>query len=382
MVERDRGHRRRRRGARRELKDAGADPDPFGAHRDRGEEHGRVRAPRLGDPDRVEAGALGLGREPGDVVRAPLPVPEVDPDPHPRRLARRARSEVVTRSGSTIANSRSPTRARTRVPSSRASSDSTSASRCNIAVRSSRPHGTRIVTSIGNRGRERSTSSIRSSSPSPVRALIATAWTSKRVEARALVFGDPVDLVERDHLGDVRGSDLREDDADGVDLAHELGRRRVGHVKDQRRPRDLLERGAERLDEVVRQLAHEPDRVRDRRGAAARQAEAPDRRVERREELVRHDDVGVRQRVHERRLAGVRVAGDRDLRDAGALAARALRRRAGARGPSGPCAAWLIRRRMCWRSVSSFVSPPPIRAPMPPPERLIASPHPRSRGRR
>ena len=39
-----------------------------------------------------------------------------------------------------------------------------------------------------------------------------------------------------------------------------------------------------------------------------------------------------------------------------------------------------MRRRMCWRSTSSLVSPGP-RVPMPPPRRDMASPHPRRRGK-
>ncbi len=90
-------------------------------------------------------------------------------------------------------------------------------------------------------------------------------------------------------------------------------------MKDQRRSRDLLERRAERLDELVRQLAHEPHRVRERRGAAAREPDPPHRGVQGREELIGDQHVRTRERVHERRLPGVGVAGDRDLGDAGAL---------------------------------------------------------------
>ena len=52
------------------------------------------------------------------------------------------------------------------------------------------------------------------------------------------------------------------------------------------------------------------------------------RGIERREQLVGHEDVGPGERVHQRGLAGVRVAGDRDLRDARALAALPLHARA------------------------------------------------------
>src|SRR5205085_2485952 len=67
----------------------------------------------------------------------------------------------------------------------------------------------------------------------------------------------------------------------------------------------------------------EPDRIDDERALAARQIEAAYRRVERREELVLDENAGVRERVHQRRLAGIGVADERDrhVRDAGALAA-------------------------------------------------------------
>src|SRR5207302_384402 len=49
---------------------------------------------------------------------------------------------------------------------------------------------------------------------------------------------------------------------------------------------------------------------------AGRQLEAPDRGVERREEPVLGEDSGMRQRVEQGRLAGVRVADERDPHEA------------------------------------------------------------------
>ena len=81
----------------------------------------------------------------------------------------------------------------------------------------------------------------------------------------------------------------------------------------------LLERRREALDELLRQPADEADRVGDE-VAAALVLEAARRRVERLEEPVSHRDLGVRERVQERRLADVRVAGERDGRRLGAPA--------------------------------------------------------------
>ena len=93
--------------------------------------------------------------------------------------------------------------------------------------------------------------------------------------------------------------------------------------------RGLLERAGERVDELVRQLADEADRVGEHVVAVV-VAVAPRGRVERLEQAVAHRDLGVGERVEERRLAGVGVAGERDERHAGAEAPGALRA-AGAR---------------------------------------------------
>ena len=52
---------------------------------------------------------------------------------------------------------------------------------------------------------------------------------------------------------------------------------------------------------------------------AAAERQAPNRRIERREQLILGDEIGARQRVEQRRLAGVRVADERDRRDVGPL---------------------------------------------------------------
>ena len=84
-------------------------------------------------------------------------------------------------------------------------------------------------------------------------------------------------------------------------------RPRGGRVGEQR----LLERGREPLDELVRQAADEADRV-GHEVAAPVVLERARGRVERLEQPVVHRDVRVGERVQERRLARVRVAGERD----------------------------------------------------------------------
>ena len=117
-------------------------------------------------------------------------------------------------------------------------------------------------------------------------------------------------------------ADLVEDRVDGGDLLDEplLGGGRVDDVEHEIGDERLLERRGEALDELVRQAPDEADGVGDE-VAAALVLEAARRRVERLEQPVADGDAGVGERVEERRLAGVRVAGERDRRR---LAAAAL----------------------------------------------------------
>ena len=81
----------------------------------------------------------------------------------------------------------------------------------------------------------------------------------------------------------------------------------------------LLERGGERVDELVGQLADEADGVGHEVGAAV-QLQRARGRVERVEEAVADADVGARHGVEQRRLARVGVAGQRDVGQVRALA--------------------------------------------------------------
>ena len=103
--------------------------------------------------------------------------------------------------------------------------------------------------------------------------------------------------------------------------------------------------------------------------------------VERREQLILDEHAGVREAVEQRRLAGVRVADERDaqqLPPAPGLALRGARRRDLRRSRSSFCTRRTSRR----RSTSSWVSPGPRRVPMPPACWLSCRPRPRRRGKR
>src|SRR5207244_11984694 len=87
--------------------------------------------------------------------------------------------------------------------------------------------------------------------------------------------------------------------------------RRVDDVEQQvRRPR-LLERRAERGDEVMRQLANEAHGVRETKPVPAADVHLAGQGVERREQPVFHEDVVARQGPQNARLAGVGVTDER-----------------------------------------------------------------------
>ena len=87
--------------------------------------------------------------------------------------------------------------------------------------------------------------------------------------------------------------------------------RDVDHVDQEVRRSHLLERALEGLDQLVRELVNEADRVGEQHGQALRKAELPNGRVEGREQAVLDQHAGARELVHERRLARVRVADQR-----------------------------------------------------------------------
>ena len=150
--------------------------------------------------------------------------------------------------------------------------------------------------------------------------------TQPSVEVGQPVRVRPVDLVQHDDLTHRVRTDLDEHLPDRIDLVQRSRMRRVHHVQQQRRLRGLLEGRAERLDEPVRQLAHETDGVGQDGLTTVAEVEPPQRRVERREQAVLDQHIGACQPVQQRRLPGVRVAHERDHREATALATGGLDR--------------------------------------------------------
>ena len=227
-----------------------------------------------------------------------------------------------------------------------------------------------------------------SSTPSPVTAEKATD-PGYRSTRRGGGLGVEVGLVEHQQLGHAAGLDLAQHGVDGLDLAGHVGGGRVDHVHEQVGVGHDLERGLERLDQLVGQLAHEADGVGEQHRLAAGQVEAAGGGVEGGEEPVLDQHAGVGEAVEQRRLAGVGVADDGHPLGAG-LACGAC---AGCRGAAGcPCSSasslWMRRTRRR-RSTSSWVSPgprEPMRAPppadMPPACWENVLPVPRRRGSR
>ncbi len=140
----------------------------------------------------------------------------------------------------------------------------------------------------------------------------------------AVVVVQLVHLVQHEQRRLVAGADLVQH---LVHRAHHLlqlllGHRGVRDVQDQVGVHGLLERRLERLHQLVGQLADEPDRVRHQVVAPLVPVRAR-RRVERVEQPFPHAHVGVGERVQQRRLARVRVSGQRDARGVRLVAALA-----------------------------------------------------------
>ena len=133
------------------------------------------------------------------------------------------------------------------------------------------------------------------------------------VEERAV--GDAVGLVQDEDRRVVGQPELFEDRLDGRDLHLGLGAGGVDDVQEQVGLAGLLERRLERGDQRVRQVADEPDGVGEQDVAAARGTASLRVRVSRvAKSLSSTSTPGVGQGVHQRALAGVGVADERDGR--------------------------------------------------------------------
>ena len=144
-------------------------------------------------------------------------------------------------------------------------------------------------------------------------------------EQESSVIIDQVGLVEDDDLPGVPRSDVPDHVSHGLQLRGGVGVRGVDDMQDDVGVADLLQGRAERLDELVREVAHEADGVGQRVDPAVGCLRATDGGIERREQRVLDEDSRAREPVEKARLPGVGVAGDRDGWDRVALAFGPLR---------------------------------------------------------
>ena len=154
------------------------------------------------------------------------------------------------------------------------------------------------------------------------------ATVDRELRERILPVGLIHDIDDRDGAG----AELLQGAGGDVHVHLVVRIRAVDDLENQVGIDRLLERRAEGVDEVVRQVVDEADGVGQEKVAVAARGDLPDGGVEGREEHVLHHDflflirtAGLEESVHERRFAGVRVADECDLRDTGGLALPALR---------------------------------------------------------
>ena len=190
-----------------------------------------------------------------------------------------------------------------------------SARRARRARRGRRPGRAGTSSATGSkRSRKRSAMRARSSSrPSPVSGGDLHRAGEAVAEAPAPERVDRVDLVHDDLTRQLVGADVGEHVLDGGHRLVEplVGLGGVDDVQDEVGDERLLERRGEALHELRGQPADEADGVGDE-VAPAVVLEPARGRVERLEEAVVDRTPGVGERVQERRLADVRVPGERD----------------------------------------------------------------------
>ncbi len=124
-----------------------------------------------------------------------------------------------------------------------------------------------------------------------------------------------VDLVHDELSRQIVGADLMEDGIDGGDLFLQpaVARRRVDDMQNEIGDERFLERRRKSFDELGRESPDEPDGVRHEIPSAF-ELECACRRVECLEQPVLDGNRGSGQRVQQRRLADVRVTGERNGR--------------------------------------------------------------------
>ena len=130
------------------------------------------------------------------------------------------------------------------------------------------------------------------------------------------------DHVRRNQVGLVQNDDLRyriqrkiaEDLCHRFDLVQSPRVRSIDDMHQQIAVRDLFERGSKRGDERLRKIADKSYGVVNDHFLFERQPQTSRGRVERREHSFLGMDLGLRQRVQQRRLTRVRVPHERDDR--------------------------------------------------------------------
>ena len=156
-----------------------------------------------------------------------------------------------------------------------------------------------------------------------------------RAGSRAQSPGSAMSALFHEQHRDVAGFDLAQHGVDRGDAAVGVGPARVDHVQQQVGVDHLFERRTERVDELVREPAHETRPCRRAARSHRRAAAAARGRVERGEQLVLDEHARVGEPVEQRRLARVGVADQRDRRGGLAAGAPCVASRASRRGRAG-----------------------------------------------
>ena len=109
-----------------------------------------------------------------------------------------------------------------------------------------------------------------------------------------------VDFVHHQQHRDLIGLNFREDRIDCINVFLHPNIGCINHVQQQRRLTRLLQSGFKRRDQVVRQMANKAHGIRKHGLADIGNINAAQRRIQRREQLVRSVDLGFRYLVKQR----------------------------------------------------------------------------------
>jgi len=123
---------------------------------------------------------------------------------------------------------------------------------------------------------------------------------------------EPVDLIEEQDGGFVAALELVQDGFDGGDVPLDGVVGQVGDVEKQVGVDGFFESSAERCDEVVGQVADEPDGIAEQDGVVVGELPLAGAGVEGGEQVVGHVYVGVGEGVEQAAFSGVGIADDGD----------------------------------------------------------------------